>query len=132
MMFKLSNGVSQGWVLSPKLFVIYIIIFITLSQLFASCKSDSYINDNGINYEQKLRINKIFYTKYRKLTGVYQRTELHVIHNMFNLYYIRNFIEYYNLDAWFDCHTCKHIYVACTYGVQTTPYPLLCQQSCSN
>ena len=85
MMFNFSNGVPQGWVLSPKVFIIYIIIFITLSQLFASCNSGSYIFENGMNYEQKILINEIFYTKHRKLTVVYQRTELHIIHNMFNL-----------------------------------------------
>ena len=47
MYFKVSNGVRQGGVLSPKLFVIYID---DLSQDLAMCKSGCYINEQCMNH----------------------------------------------------------------------------------
>ena len=47
MYFKVSNGVRQGGVLSPKLFAIYID---DLSQDLAICKSGCYINEQCMNH----------------------------------------------------------------------------------
>ena len=47
MYFKVSNGVRQGGVLSPKLFAIYID---DLSQDLAMCKSGCYINEQCMNH----------------------------------------------------------------------------------
>ena len=47
MYFKVSNGVRQGGVLSPKLFAIYID---DLSQELATCKSGCYINEQCMNH----------------------------------------------------------------------------------
>ena len=47
MYFKVSNGVRQGGMLSPKLFVIYID---DLSQDLAMCKSGCYINEQCMNH----------------------------------------------------------------------------------
>ena len=47
MYFKVSNGVRQGGILSPKLFAIYID---DLSQDLAMCKSGCYINEQCINH----------------------------------------------------------------------------------
>ena len=47
MYFKVSNGVRQGGVLSPKLFAIYID---DLSQDLATCKSGGYINEQCMNH----------------------------------------------------------------------------------
>ena len=47
MYFKVSNGVHQGGVLSPKLFAIYID---DLSQDLAMCKSVCYINEQCMNH----------------------------------------------------------------------------------
>ena len=47
MYFKVSTGVRQGWVLSPKLFAIYID---DLSQDIALCKSGCFINEQCMNH----------------------------------------------------------------------------------
>ena len=47
MYFKVSNGVRQGRVLSPKLFAIYID---DLSQDLAMCKSGCYLNEQCTNH----------------------------------------------------------------------------------
>ena len=47
MYFKVSNGLRQGRVLSPKIFAIYID---DLSQDLAMCKSGCYINEQCMNH----------------------------------------------------------------------------------